>query len=110
MHALKGHGVEFSIEDFGTGESSLAQLRHLPLDQIKIAQRLVSQMKPGPGQSAMVKTIIGAGRELGLSVLAAGVESAEQREVLRLMGCRLWQGYFCGGPMPLEEFERFGRR
>jgi EAL domain-containing protein (putative c-di-GMP-specific phosphodiesterase class I) len=67
-------------------------------------------MKPGIGHAAMVKTIIGVGRELGLSVLAAGVESAEQREALRLMGCRLWQGFYWGGPVPLEAFERFGQR
>ena len=98
-------GVSLSLDDFGTGYSSLSYLKRLPLDQIKIDQSFVRDMKMDSSDAVMVKTIIDLTGNFGLEVIAEGVETDEQLELLRHYGCEAYQGYFFSKPLPLEEFE-----
>ena len=104
MHALKQIGVRFSMDDFGTGYSSLAYLTQLPLDQLKIDQKFVHNIGSKASDSMIVQTIIGMANNLGIEVIAEGVETDAQRNFLKEAGCILYQGYLFGSPMPLEEF------
>jgi len=104
MHALKALGVRFSMDDFGTGHSSLAYLTRLPLDQLKIDQSFVHNIGLQATDSMIIQTIIGMGNNLGLEVLAEGVETEAQRDFLASHGCHLCQGYFFGQPMPVDAF------
>ena len=105
MHALKAVGVRFSIDDFGTGYSSLSYLKRLPIDQLKIDQSFVRDVITDPGDAVIVQTIIGMAGNLGLNVIAEGVETEAQREFLVLHGCRMFQGYLFSRPVPLADFE-----
>jgi diguanylate cyclase (GGDEF)-like protein len=104
MCKLKSHGVRFSLEDFGTGYSSMAYLKRLPLDQIKIDRAFVSDIVKDPISGAVAQAIISFGRAMGLSVIAEGVETEEQRALLAKMGCHSFQGYLFSHPLPLGEF------
>ena len=103
MSALQAQGVGFSLDDFGTGYSSLAYLRQLPLDQLKIDQSFVHNLGSDPRAAAIVRTIVTLADNLGLNVIAKGVETQEQREQLALNGCHACQGYLFGRPVPIEE-------
>lgn len=105
MQALKQMGVRFSMDDFGTGYSSLAYLTQLPLDQLKIDQSFVRNIGTKPTDAVIVQTIVGMANNLGMEVIAEGVETQEQRNFLERIGCRLYQGYLYGKPLPLEEFQ-----
>ncbi|MGA7594538.1 MAG: EAL domain-containing protein, partial [Gallionella sp.] len=105
MTALKEIGVKLSLDDFGTGYSSLQYLKKLPLDQIKIDQSFVRDITTNPNDAAIVQTIISMTEAMSLDVIAEGVETPEQREVLGLRGCRSFQGYLFGRPLPIEQFE-----
>lgn len=105
MHALRQAGVRFSMDDFGTGYSSLSYLTQLPLDQIKIDQSFVRNIGQKHNDSVMVQTIIGMAHNLGMEVIAEGVETEEQRTFLEQHGCAFCQGYLFGKPVPVEEFE-----
>ncbi|WP_138516507.1 EAL domain-containing protein [Rhodoferax bucti] len=105
MHALKQLGVRFSMDDFGTGHSSLAYLTRLPLDQLKIDQSFVRNIGVQATDSMIIQTIIGMGNNLGLEVLAEGVETEAQRDFLARHGCHRCQGYLFGKPVPLAAFE-----
>jgi diguanylate cyclase (GGDEF)-like protein/PAS domain S-box-containing protein len=104
MHALKSIGVRFSMDDFGTGYSSLAYLTQLPLDQLKIDQSFVRNIGIKSSDSMIVQTIIGMANNLGIEVIAEGVETDAQRDFLWEAGCRLYQGYLFGRPVPAREF------
>ena len=103
MAALQRHGVRFSLDDFGTGYSSLAYLRDLPLSQLKIDRSFVQAMVHDAKATAIVCTIVTMANNLGLDVIAEGVETAEQQQVLSANGCLIYQGYLFGKPMPVEE-------
>lgn len=100
---LKTRGIRFSLDDFGTGYSSLDRLTNLPLDQLKIDQRFVRNLDKHSRDAAVVKTIIDLGRNLGLSVIAEGVETDNQRERLLELGCYQFQGYLFAKPALLPE-------
>ena len=104
MHALKSMGVRFSMDVFGTGYSSLAYLTQLPLDQLKIDQSFVRNIGTKTSDAMIVQTIIGMANNLGIEVIAEGVETAAQRDFLWGAGCKLYQGYLYGKPVPSREF------
>jgi EAL domain-containing protein (putative c-di-GMP-specific phosphodiesterase class I) len=105
MTALKALGVRFSMDDFGTGQSSLSYLTRLPLDQLKIDQSFVRNIGIKPSDGVIVQTIIGMAANLGLNVIAEGVETQAQQAFLASHGCVFYQGYLFGRPTPLADFE-----
>jgi EAL domain-containing protein (putative c-di-GMP-specific phosphodiesterase class I) len=107
MTALKSHGVGFSMDDFGTGYSSLAYLQRMPLDQLKIDQAFVRDLLTNPNAAAIASTLVKLGQDLGLKVIAEGVETQEQREFLSSIGCHAFQGYLYSKPLPVAEFDTF---
>ena len=104
MHALKSMGVRFSMDDFGTGYSSLAYLTQLPIDQLKIDQSFVRNIGTKASDAMIVQTIIGMANNLGIEVIAEGVETPAQRDFLWGAGCKLYQGYLYGKPVSSEKF------
>lgn len=106
MEALRELGVRFSMDDFGTGYSSLSYLTRLPLDKLKIDQSFVRNIGVSASDAVIVQTIIGMAENLGMEVIAEGVETEEQRAFLEKHGCPVCQGYLFSKPVPLEEFER----
>ena len=106
MAALQAHGLNFSLDDFGTGYSSLAYLKRLPLSQLKIDQSFVRDVLTDPNDAAITHTIVLLAQSLGLSVIAEGVETEEQRTFLAGQGCHAYQGYLYSQPVTVESFER----
>ncbi len=105
MQRLRNAGIRFSVDDFGTGQASLTHLKRLPLDQIKIDESFIRDSATDPNDAAIIRTIIGMAANLGLGIIAEGVETEQQREFLERSGCRTFQGYLFGKPMPLKEFQ-----
>lgn len=101
---LDAHGIRLSIDDFGTGYSSLNYLKQLPVDELKIDKSFVLQMNDDSNDDAVVRTIIGLAHDLGLCVVAEGVESLELLNHLRRLGCDVVQGYYLCRPLPFKEF------
>jgi diguanylate cyclase (GGDEF)-like protein len=110
MRELKGVGVQFSLDDFGTGFSSLQYLKQLPLDQFKIDKSFVRDIATNTSDKAIVKTIISMAHSLNIEVIAEGVETEEQRQLLLGDGCTLFQGYLFGKPLPIVQFEALVRQ
>ena len=106
MQKLKEVGVRFSMDDFGTGYSSLSYLTRLPLDQLKIDQSFVRNIGVHTNDAVIVQTIIGMTHNLGMTVIAEGVETEAQRTFLELNGCLNFQGYLFSRPVPLLDFEK----
>ncbi len=110
MLQLRQQGVQFSVDDFGTGYSSLAYLTQLPLHELKIDQSFVRNLGLRPTDDVIVQTIIGMASNLGLEVIAEGVETLQQKNFLARHGCHLYQGYLLGRPMPVAELETLALR
>jgi len=105
LQRLRSEGVEVSIDDFGTGYSSLSYLRDLPIDEIKIDRSFVADITDG--DDVVVRSIIDLGHALGVSVVGEGVETVQQWEHLRRLGCDVAQGYLISRPLPFEALRRF---
>lgn len=105
MNTLCKVGVRFSLDDFGTGYSSLQYLKKLPLEQIKIDQSFVRDIATDEIDKSIVRTIIAMAVTMELNVIAEGVETEGQRQILLKEGCSNFQGYFFGKPVPIEDFE-----
>jgi len=105
MNSLRDIGVRFSMDDFGTGHSSLAYLKRLPLSQLKIDQSFIRDLEVDSDDAAIVKTIIAMSNTLKLEVIAEGVETFAQKEFLRENQCFVYQGYLFSRPLPKIEFE-----
>jgi EAL domain-containing protein (putative c-di-GMP-specific phosphodiesterase class I) len=105
MSTLKKLGIQFSLDDFGTGYSSLQYLQKMPLDQLKIDQSFVRNLSSDRDENAIVRTIVAMAKGLNLHIIAEGVETEEQRELLLGLGCENFQGYLFSKPVPLFEFE-----
>jgi len=105
LHILRANGFSISLDDFGTGNSSLNYLTKLPLTQLKIDKSFVDELPASHRDAMVAQTIIAMGRGLGLDVIAEGVETAAQRDFLVAHGCHSFQGYLFGRPLPVREFE-----
>ena len=106
LQALRELGVTISIDDFGTGFSSLSYVKRFPADRLKIDQSFVRDLLGNPQDGAIVKAILNLGHSLGMDVVAEGVETADHAARLTQEGCDELQGYHFGRPMPAAEFER----
>jgi EAL domain-containing protein (putative c-di-GMP-specific phosphodiesterase class I) len=98
-------GARIVFDDFGTGFASLSYLKKFPLDGLKIDQSFVFGLLANPDDAAIVSSTIGLSRQLGLSVIAEGIEDRATADLLVRMGCEEGQGYFFGRPVPASEFE-----
>jgi diguanylate cyclase (GGDEF)-like protein len=106
---LKSAGMSLAIDDFGTGYASLRHLRILPFDKIKIDQSFVADMMHDPESRKIVEAIVGLGRSMGLTTVAEGIESEEQADAMRGLGCRIGQGYVFAKALPAEQVPDFMR-
>jgi diguanylate cyclase (GGDEF)-like protein/PAS domain S-box-containing protein len=107
LRQLKRHGLALAIDDFGTGYSSMAYLKQFPVDKLKIDRSFIEDLATDKGDKAIVNAIIAMARSLNLKVIAEGVETKVQAELLRSYGCSEVQGYYFGKPMPVREFDLF---
>jgi len=107
LEKCRGIGVNVSIDDFGSGYSSLSYLHYFPIDTLKIDQSFIRSLSTHPGSIVLVKSIIGLAQNLGMTVIAEGVESAHDARLLRDLGCEYIQGYFFSKPLPFAAAMNF---
>ena len=106
LNELKHLGVRISIDDFGTGYSSLQYLSYLPCDNLKIDRSFVSGLEAGDLNNKLVKVIIALSEQLGLDSVAEGIETQQQLDWLKSLGCKFAQGYFFSKPLAEKEIAR----
>jgi EAL domain-containing protein (putative c-di-GMP-specific phosphodiesterase class I) len=104
LRRLKALGVRISMDDFGSGYSSLSYLQAFPFDKIKIDRAFVMNLGRNPQSAAIVRAVIGLGHGLEMSIVAEGVETQEQLNFLAEQGCDAVQGYFIGKPLPIGQY------
>jgi len=104
---LKDIGVLLALDDFGTGYSNLSQLKRFPIDALKIDQSFVRDLAVDEDDAGIVTAVIGMGKSLNKRVVAEGVETREQLEILQQHGCPQGQGYYFCRPVPAEQFRQF---
>jgi EAL domain-containing protein (putative c-di-GMP-specific phosphodiesterase class I) len=102
LQALRNLGSRILIDDFGTGYSSLSYLKHLPIDTLKIDRAFVRDMVANANDAAIVRAIVAVAKSLGLMLVAEGIESEEQLEGLRKLGCECGQGFLVSPPLSAE--------
>ena len=107
LNQLKELGISISIDDFGIGYSSLSYLKVYPINTLKIARELINGINSNPDDYKIVKAIISMCKDLNLNNIAEGVESEEQVNILKSLGCKEIQGYYYGKPMKFEDIEKF---
>lgn len=107
LQKLKDTGVKLSIDDFGTGYSSLSYLKQFPIDKLKIDQSFIRQIESNKDDKAIVSTVIDLGNNLGLTLIAEGVEELSHLEVLADLGCQEIQGYYFSRPLPSDKLQIF---
>jgi diguanylate cyclase (GGDEF)-like protein len=105
LQGLKNLGVKISIDDFGTGYSSLSYLQRFPLDQLKVDQSFIREIRSQKEPVPIVKAVISLAHDLGLTVVAEGVETIEQLHHIRELKCEEYQGYLCSKPIPAPDFQ-----
>ena len=110
LRAVRDMGVEIAVDDFGTGYSSLSYISRLPINTLKIDRAFIMNMTGNPDDLSIVSTIISLGHSLELKVVAEGVETEEQANLLRLLKCDEFQGYLFSQPVPAEQIEEFLRK
>jgi diguanylate cyclase len=111
LKQLRRMGVSVAIDDFGVGYSSLSYLRRFPIDKLKIDRSFVRDLPTSATDESIVKAIISLAHSVSLQVVAEGVETEEQFEFIKLLGCDLWQGFYCCEPQPAKVFgETLGQR
>ncbi len=106
LKKLKDLGVSISVDDFGTGYSSLSYIKRLPVDNLKIDMSFVRDVTRDPDSASIITAITAMARSLNLKTIAEGVESEEQRNILRLLRCDMGQGYYFSPAVPADAFER----
>lgn len=106
LEELSAIGVLLSVDDFGTGYSSMSYLQRFPIDKLKIDRSFISDVVTNPDDASIVRAIISLAHGLRLKVIAEGVESAQQLQLLKTMGCDQYQGYFRSAAVPAIDVER----
>jgi EAL domain-containing protein (putative c-di-GMP-specific phosphodiesterase class I)/GGDEF domain-containing protein len=109
LSAIRARGIHLSLDDFGTGHSSLAYLKRFPIDCVKIDRAFIKDTPGSSGDVAIAKTIIAMAQALGMSTVAEGVETAEQMELMKELGCGQIQGYYYSKPLAAEDFLNYFR-
>jgi EAL domain-containing protein (putative c-di-GMP-specific phosphodiesterase class I) len=103
LHQLRGIGVRIALDDFGTGYSSLSYLQRFPFDKIKIDRCFVTDIAEPGGSACIVRAVVAIAAERNMTTIAEGIETPQQREVLRALGCAEMQGYLFSPPKPAAE-------
>jgi EAL domain-containing protein (putative c-di-GMP-specific phosphodiesterase class I) len=109
LKQVREFGVGLDLDDFGTGYSSLSYLQQFPFNSLKIDRSFVKNMEEKQEKAALIRSIIALAHSLGLSVVAEGVETKQQLEMLREIGCEIGQGYLFSRPLPGKELEDYLR-
>ncbi|TKW70706.1 MAG: EAL domain-containing protein, partial [Bradyrhizobium icense] len=106
LHELKALGVRIALDDFGTGYSSLSYLKRFPFDKIKIDRAFVTDIAEAHGSSVIIQAVVNIAASLDMTTVAEGVETTQQKELLRALGCTQMQGYLFSAAKPSAEIRK----